>query len=67
MAGDFAPLIEARADLIHALVEFLEALHDTNGAAVSQRGDDLEDATERAVDEWRRSPHADASRPRPVP
>jgi hypothetical protein len=59
--ADFVALIEARADLVHALIEFLEALHETNGAAVSQRGDDLEDAVERAVEEWRLSPHAGAT------
>jgi hypothetical protein len=54
---EFVALIEARADVVHALIEFLESLHDTDRRAVERRGDDLEHAVERAVEEWRESPH----------
>jgi hypothetical protein len=55
---DFAELIEARADLVRGLAELLEALHGIDGQAVAREADDLEDAVERAVEAWRRSPLA---------
>jgi hypothetical protein len=67
MPADYVALIEARADVVHALIEFLEALHDSDGKAVDRRGDDLEDAVERAVEEWRLSPHAGSTWIPPAP